>query len=83
MTGSSRSRPGSNRLDRRSPGILSSMPSTSPSRHDSSLRSGRASKKMTIIAVALMILALIGYVMSMDEELQPGAEGERVPAMAE
>ena len=30
---------------------------------------------MTIIAVALMILALIGYVMSMDEE--------RVPAMAE
>ena len=71
------------RLAGRSPGILHLMPSTSPSRRDSSLRSGRASKKMTIIAVTLMILALIGYVMSMDEELQPGGEEERMPAMAE
>ena len=35
-------------------------------------------KKMAIIAVALMLLALVGYVLSMDEELAPGEEGERV-----
>ena len=35
-------------------------------------------KKMAIIAVALMLLALIGYVLSMDEELAPGAEDERM-----
>ncbi len=38
---------------------------------------------MTIIAVTLMILALVGYVLSLDEELQPGGEEERMPAMAE
>jgi len=59
------------------------MPSTSPRRRNSPLRSGRASKKMTIIAVTLMILALVGYVLSLDEELQPGGEEERMPAMAE
>ena len=35
-------------------------------------------KKMGIVAIALMLLALVGYVLSMDEELAPGEEGERI-----
>ena len=48
-------------------------------------RAGRTSKKMTIIAVVLMLLALLGYVMTLDESLAPGVEGEgeRMPAVAE
>lgn len=52
----------------------------SPLRSRSVRREGRTSKKMTIIAVVLMLLALLGYVMSLDEELQPGGDGERIPA---
>ena len=51
--------------------------------HDRPVRTGKASKKMTIIAAVLMLLALLGYVMSLDESLQPGGEGERMPAVAE
>ena len=35
-------------------------------------------KKMGIIAIVLMLLALVGYVLSMDEELAPGEDGERI-----
>ena len=59
------------------------MKNRSPLRSRPTRRDGRTSKKMTIIAVVLMLLALIGYVLSLDEELQPGAEGERMPAAAE
>jgi hypothetical protein len=48
-----------------------------------SRRTGRASKKMTIIAFTLMLLALIGYVLTNDESVEPGGGGEPVPAMAE
>ena len=51
--------------------------------NDPRARSGKASRKMTIIAAVLMLLALLGYVMSLDEELQPGGEAERMPAAAE
>lgn len=63
-------------MSNRSP--LRSRPTHGPGR-----REGRASKKMTIIAVVLMLLALLGYVLSLDEELQPGGGGEQVPALAE
>lgn len=59
------------------------MTTRSPLRSRPTRRDGRTSKKMTIIAVVLMLLALIGYVLSLDEELQPGTEGERMPAAAE
>jgi len=52
-------------------------------RPNPSRRTGRASKKMTIIAFALMLLALIGYVLTNDESVEPGGGGEPVPAMAE
>jgi hypothetical protein len=38
----------------------------------------------TWVVVGLMLVAMLVYVMSFDEELQPGGvEGERVPAAAE
>jgi hypothetical protein len=35
-------------------------------------------KKMAVVAIALMLLALVGYVLSMDEELAPGGDEERM-----
>lgn len=55
--------------------------STKHQHHDEPRR-GRH-KKITAIAVVLMLLALVGYVLSLDEELAPGSEGERMPAAAE
>lgn len=57
--------------------IMSSKP-----HHNDEPRRGRH-KKLTAIAVVLMLLALVGYVLSLDEELAPGSEGERMPAAAE
>ncbi len=54
-----------------------------PLRPTPARRPGRTSKKMTIIAFALMLLALIGYVLTNDESVEPGGGGEPVPAMAE
>ncbi len=51
-------------------------------RSDSSRRPGRANKKMTIIVVVLMLLAMAMYVLTNDESVQPGG-GEPVPALAE
>ena len=35
-------------------------------------------KKMAIVAIALMLLALIGYVMTIDESTVPGEGGEEM-----
>ena len=35
-------------------------------------------KKMAIVAIALMLLALIGYVMTNDESMVPGEGGEEM-----
>ena len=35
------------------------------------------------VAVGLMLAAMIGYVLTMDESLQPGGDGQEVPAAAE
>jgi hypothetical protein len=40
-------------------------------------RQGRT-KKMTVIAIVLMLLALVGYVMSNDESTVPGEGGEEM-----
>ena len=55
---------------------------SSKHQHHDEPRRGRH-KKITAIAVVLMLLALVGYVLSLDEELAPGSEGERMPAAAE
>jgi hypothetical protein len=40
-------------------------------------RQGRT-KKMTVIAIVLMLLALVGYVLSNDESTVPGEGGEEM-----
>lgn len=76
-------------MDRRSEtaeGTLSDMNSRATSlatRRSRSIRFGRTNKKITVVAVVLMLLALVGYVLSNDESVVPGGGGEPVPALGE
>ena len=47
------------------------------------VRRRKRMKSMGIVAVVLMLLALFAYVMSDDERLAPGSEGQSMPAMGE
>jgi hypothetical protein len=40
----------------------------------------RRTKPIVLIGVILMLIALLAYVLTMDEALAPGEQGEAVPA---
>ncbi|MFM1833111.1 MAG: hypothetical protein RLZZ461_1427 [Planctomycetota bacterium] len=76
-------------MDRRSEtaeGTLAAMNQRAISvatRHSRSIRFGRTNKKITVVAVVLMLLALVGYVLTNDESVEPGGGGEPMPALGE
>ncbi len=42
--------------------------------------SGSRKPVIVIVGVILMLVALVAYVLSVDESLAPGEQGERMPA---
>lgn len=45
-------------------------------------KGGGRKNTLFVVAVILMIAGMVIYVMTMDEEIRPGGEGEKVPAEA-
>ena len=41
---------------------------------------GSKPRTIVVVGVVLMLLALVLYVLTVDESLAPGEEGERIPA---
>ena len=63
-------------------GTLADMNSQA-TRRSRSIRFGRTNKKITVVAVVFMLLALVGYVLTNDESVEPGGGGEPMPALGE
>jgi hypothetical protein len=72
-------------VDRRSETAEGTLADMNPqaTRRSRSIRFGRTNKKITVVAVVLMLLALVGYVLTNDESVEPGGGGEPMPALGE